>query len=130
MPIGLLICFDSAFPETARVLALQGAKIIVVIAAVPKTFETKYMHRRMASIALNNQVFCVYTNRAGRNYDGHSAVFDPRGECVAMAGQKEELLSTEINLLDVDHWRCQESVYPRRRPELYGEITSFSPSES
>jgi predicted amidohydrolase len=122
--IGVLVCFDSAFPETSRVLALQGAKMIVVIAAVPKNFDTKYMHRRMASIAMNNQVFCIYANRAGRNYDGRSAVFDPRGECVAMAGQKEELLSVDINLLDVDHWRIQEAVYPRRRPELYGEITA------
>lgn len=121
--IGILICFDSAFPEASRVLALQGAKMIIVIAAVPKNFDTKYMHRRMSAIALNNQIFCVYANRAGKNFDGRSAIFDPRGECIAMAGQKEELLSAEFDLLDLDHWRTQESVYPRRRPELYGEIT-------
>lgn len=120
--IGILICFDSAFPEAARVLALQGAKVIINIAAVPKSFEMKYMHLRMAAIALNNQVFSILVNRAGQNYQGQSAIFNPRGEKIIQAGEKEEILNVSIDLQEVDLWREMESIYPHRRPELYDPI--------
>jgi len=122
--IGILICFDSAFPEAARTMALQGAKVIVTIAAVPKSFDVKYMHMRMISIALNNQVFSIFANRAGENFGGKSAIFNPRGECIAQAGEKEEILWGDIDLLEVDSWRMEESIYPNRRPEIYGQIVS------
>lgn len=120
--IGILICFDSAFPEAARILALQGAKLIVTIAAVPKSFDIKYVYRRLAAIALDNQVFAVLANRAGGNYSGGSAVFGPRGDTVAQAGEKEEVLNLTIDLQEVDTWREIESIYPHRRPELYESI--------
>ncbi|HSG05001.1 MAG TPA: carbon-nitrogen hydrolase family protein [Nitrospiria bacterium] len=122
--IGILICFDSAFPEAARVLALQGARIIIVIAAVPREFDIKYMDRRMSAIALDNQVFCVFANRAGRGFSGQSAVYNPQGDRIARAGRKEEILSVEIDLDEVDSWRNQEAIYPNRRPDLYGGISS------
>ncbi len=122
--IGILICFDSAFPEASRVLALQGAKIIVNIAAVPRAFDIKYLHRRITSIALNNQVYCLFANRAGMNFGGQSAIFDPHGDCVARVGEKEEILVAEIDLLEVDSWRMQECIYPNRRPSLYTRITA------
>lgn len=120
--VGMLICFDVAFPEAARVLALQGAKILVAIAAVPKTFDMKYMHRRMAAIALDNQVFSIFVNRAGLNFAGQSAIFNPQGDCVALAEEKEQILTAEIDLFEVDVWRMHESIYAHRRPALYGQI--------
>jgi len=122
--IGILICFDAAFPEAARVLALQGAKIIVVIAAVPRTFDVKYMHRRAASIALDNQVFSIFANRVGEGHGGQSAVFNPEGDLIALAGEKEEILAAELNLFEVDVWRMHEAIYAHRRPDLYGRIVT------
>lgn len=122
--IGILICFDASFPEAARVLALQGAKIIVTIAAVPKTFDVKFMHRRMTSIALDNQVYSIFVNRAGYNFMGQSAIFNPEGDCIAQAGDKEEILTADINLFEVDVWRMHESIYAHRRPDLYGLIAN------
>lgn len=122
--IGILICFDAAFPEAARVLALQGAKIIVIIAAVPRTFDVKYLHRRAASIALDNQVFSVFANRVGVGFAGQSAVFNPQGDCIAVAEEKEEILTTEVNLFEVDIWRMHEAIYAHRRPALYGRIVT------
>lgn len=117
--LGTLVCFDSAFPEAARVLALQGATIIVTIAAVPTSFDMKFMHRRAGAIALNNQVFSVLANRAGARFGGKSAVFDPGGDVVALAGDAEEVLSVRIDLSQVERWRLVEPLDRHRRPQLY-----------
>ena len=61
--VGITICFDAAFSEVWRVLALRGASIIVNIAAVPNTFPVRYMWRRFTGAAINNQVFVIYANR-------------------------------------------------------------------
>lgn len=124
--IGVLICFDASFPEAARVLALQGAKVIVTIAAVPRSFDVQYMHRRMAAIAIQNQVYSLFCNRVGRHFSGGSAVFDPRGNVVVTAGDHEEILLAKIDLAEVDMWRTEESIYPHRRPELYSKIVDHT----
>lgn len=121
--LGTLICFDSAFPEPARVLALKGARMIAIIAAIPRSFDKRYVVRRLTSIALDNQVFVIFANRAGRDYNGNSMVISPRGDIVASAGEKEEILSTEIDLLDVERWRKEEPIFPHRRPRLYKLIS-------
>jgi len=120
--IGMTICFDAAFVEVGRILALRGADIIVNISAVPKSFAVDYMWRRLAGMAINNQVFAIYVNRPGGYFAGHSAVFDPRGNLTAAAGNDEEILLTEIDLEEIDAWREKENIYGYRRPRLYREI--------
>lgn len=122
--IGINICFDAAFPEVWRVAALQGARVIINISAVPKTFPVDYMWLRMKSAALNNQVFVIYANRPGNYFSGHSAVFNPRGETVISAKTKARILKTEIDLDEVKMWRKEERIYKHRRARLYREITS------
>lgn len=120
--LGLTICFDAAFPEIGRVLALRGAEIIINISAVPKTFAVKYMWRRLAAMALNNQVYVVYVNRPGPYFAGHSAVFDPRGNLMAHTGKEEEVFDQEIDFDLIGRWREEEMIYRHRRPLLYREI--------
>jgi predicted amidohydrolase len=122
--IGVNICFDAAFPEVWRVAALQGARVIVNLSAVPKTFPVDYMWLRMRSAALNNQVFVIYANRPGDYFAGHSAVFGPRGDTVISAKTKGKILKTEIDLDDVRAWRKEEQIYKNRRPKLYRIITA------
>ena len=121
--IGVNICFDAAFPEVWRVAALQGARLIVNISAVPQTFPVDYMWLRMKSAALNNQVFVIYANRPGDYFGGYSAVFNPRGDTVISAKTKGKILKTEIDLDEVKIWRKVERIYKNRRPKLYREIT-------
>lgn len=120
--LGMTICFDAAFLEVGRVLALRGAQIIVNISAVPQSFAVRYMHRRLAATALNNQVFVVYVNRPAPFFSGHSAVFDPRGEILAEAGEGESLVHVEIDLEEILRWREEEKIYEYRRPLLYRDI--------
>lgn len=122
--IGITICFDSAFSEVWRVLALKGAEIIVNISAVPVHFPAEYMRRRLVGAAVFNQVFVIYANRPGPVFSGHSAVFDPKGDEVAALGVKEETMQVEIDLEDVRRWRQEEALYAHRRPLLYRRIAS------
>jgi predicted amidohydrolase len=120
--IGINICFDSAFSEVWRVLALRGAPLIVNVSAVPKAFPVDYMWRRFRGAAVFNQVFVVYANRPGSYFSGHSAVFNPQGDILMSAGPKEAIIEADIDLGAVDGWRDEERVYPSRRPLLYREI--------
>jgi predicted amidohydrolase len=122
--IGINICFDAAFSEVWRVLALKGANIIVNISAVPKTFPVDYMWRRFMGAAIYNQVFVIYANRPGPFFSGHSAVFDPMGETVVKAGSRETILEANIDIGKVHTWRNEEQIYTNRRPLLYREIVN------
>lgn len=123
VPIGMLICFDAAFPEVPRALALNGAKLIVNISAIPEHFPLKYVHRRLVACSMENQVFTLFANRIGDGFLGGSAVIDPRGETIAVADDKQEALTVEINLREVDEWREEEPLLANRRPHLYSALS-------
>lgn len=125
--VGINICFDAAFSEVWRTLALRGAEMIVNISAVPRAFAVDTMWRRMTGAAIFNQVFVVYANRPGPYFAGHSALFDPRGEIIASAGQEESIFESDIRLEEVRAWRAEEQVFQNRRPMLYREIVSRHP---
>jgi len=126
-PLGIHICFDAAFPEVWRSVALLGPEMIVNISAVPRTFPSRYVHRRMAGAALNNQVFVAYANRPGPFFSGESAVFDPRGEVLAACGEGEEVLRVTLDLDAVAAWREEEQIYAHRRPLLYRRVARNTP---
>ena len=128
--IGITICFDGAFSEVWKVLALKGAHVVVNISAVPKDFPVSYMWRRLSGAAIFNEVFVIYANRPGPVFSGHSGVFDPRGETISKAGLRETILEAEIDLTEVGRWQEQEPIFPYRRPLLYREIVNRHRAES
>jgi predicted amidohydrolase len=128
--VGVTICFDAAFSEVWRVLALKGATMVVNISAVPKEFPVSYMSRRLAGAAVFNQVYVIYANRAGPVFSGHSAVFNPQGEMIQKAGRREDVFEVEIDLEEVAGWRTEEMIFPYRRPLLYREVVNRHRAES
>jgi predicted amidohydrolase len=122
--VGISICFDAAFQEVWRVLALRGADLMVNISAVPRKFPVRFMHRRMQGAAINNQIHVVYANRPAPKFAGGSSVFDPRGDVIAEAGMETEILKAEIDLAARDAWRKEEMIFPNRRPNLYQTINN------
>jgi predicted amidohydrolase len=64
--IGMMICFDWIFPETARTLALQGADII----AHPANLVLPYCQNAMVTRCLENRVYAVTANRIGEEHRG------------------------------------------------------------
>ncbi len=90
--VGMMICFDWAFPEAARSLALAGADLI----AHPSNLVLPFCQRAMPVRCLENGVFALTANRIGSEdrlpgrpaltFTGGSLVAGPRGEVLALAG--------------------------------------------
>lgn len=116
--VGLMICFEHAFPEIATTLALKGAQIIAIPSAVPFGFEHLLTLRTRAR-AQDNQVFVVASNLAGNGFCGGSLIADPRGEVLASAGTEEVALRATIDLAAIERERTQEPALRLRRPALY-----------
>ncbi|TAN42787.1 MAG: acyltransferase [Nitrospirae bacterium] len=126
--IGIMICFDWFFPESARTLALKGAEII----AHPANLVLPYCPDGMVTRCLENRVFAVTSNRIGTEerggrdaliFIGRSQIVSPRGEvlCRASAGC-EETGAAELDLTraqDKDLNRFNHLIRDRR-PDLYG----------
>lgn len=120
--LGICICYDAAFMEVWRVLALKGAEIIVNISATPDYFQQGYIWRRLSGAAYFNQLFVVYVNRPDKIFSGHSAVIDPRGEIIADLGRRPKVQTVTVDLKEIKKWRKEEIVYPNRRPKLYRDL--------
>lgn len=121
---GGLICFDIRFPEIARKLVLQGARILFVAAQFPHP-RSAHWETLLKARAIENQVWVVAANRVGKSgdleYFGQSMIIDPWGDVVAGETSEREAVVTEwVDLERVD--RVRAIVPCRRRPDLYGEL--------
>jgi len=99
--IGPMICYDWRFPESARILTLLGADLIVC----PANLITEAWRRVMPARAIENHVYLAVANRAGRekrkgeelHFKGNSAIYDLSGRAIKKAGQeKDEVLLAKI----------------------------------
>ena len=109
--VGLLVCYDIEFPETARAVASLGADLLIVTDGNMDPFGP--VHRRaIVARAMENQIFALLTNRCGSGADnltfpGESALVDPFGELVATAGADEVRLSARMDLNRLDASRAR-----------------------
>lgn len=125
--IGLLICYDVEFPESARLLALAGADLVAVPTALMDPFEV-VARTVVPARAVENQVFLAYANRCGREdelrYCGQSCVVGPDGADLARAGRGEEVILAELDLDRLAAARRDNTYLADRRPELYGPLAA------
>ncbi|MCI5699514.1 MAG: carbon-nitrogen hydrolase family protein [Lachnospiraceae bacterium] len=122
--IGLCICFDFRFPELARLMVDQGAKVILVPAAFNMTTGPRHWELMHQSRALDNQCFVVSTSPArDANADyvawGHSLIVSPWGDVIAEMDEREGYIITEIDLNEVDTVRGQLPLLQARRKDIY-----------
>lgn len=119
---GIIICYDLRFPELTRRLALQGLDMLFVVSQWPKE---RIFHLRSLTTAraIENQMFVVCCNSCGKAektvYGGNSAVIDPLGETVVLAGETEEIISAECDFKSFREICGKIPVFRDRRPELY-----------
>lgn len=134
--IGVGICWDQWFPETARSLALQGAEILLFPTAIgsePTLEKDSRIHWRntMAGHAAANMMPVVASNRIGRETDedsemtfyGSSFIADNHGEVVEQADDcTETVLVHEFDLDELARERREWGIFRDRRPEMYKTI--------
>lgn len=117
-----VICYDIRFPEWIRNHAIQGAKVIFVVAEWPLK-RIEHWRTLLMSRAIENQCYVVACNRVGKDpqnvFGGNSMVIDPWGKVVAEAGLEELILYSTIDLSLVDHVRNTIPVFEDRRTDLY-----------
>lgn len=123
--LGALICFDIEFPESARAVAVLGARVLAVCNGNMVPYA--HVHRAMAiARALENQMFVAMANRvgAGRNdtFAGGSLIVDPEGNILAEAdGDSETVISAKIDLQQLERARTHYDYLALRRVRLPGE---------
>jgi 5-aminopentanamidase len=131
--VGMHICYDGAFPEAARSMALLGADLVVLPTNWPPGAECTAAHVSNTR-ALENHVYFMAVNRVGVErgfrFIGGSRICDPSGTTLAEAPHHdEEILYAE---LDIARPRNKHLVrvpgkheiwrFADRRPEMYGQL--------
>jgi N-carbamoylputrescine amidase len=133
--VGIGICWDQWYPETARALMLMGADILMFPTAIgdepaAEDLDTSRLWRRaMIGHAVSNVVPVVASNRIGREGDqtfyGHSFITDERGDFVGEFGAGESgVLVATFDLDEIAKNRAAFGFFRDRRPELYGRLVS------
>lgn len=123
--IGIMICYDTEFPETSRILALQGAEMILAPTANMSPLE-HLQQVLIQSRALENQVFVATTNRIGTEettfFFGHSAVANPFGKLLLLADQQEGGHLVECDLDQIRQARTFACYLNDRRVSTYRRL--------
>lgn len=125
--VGMLVCFDWFFPESARSLALDGAEILLH----PSNLVLTHCQDAMKTRCLENSVFAVTANRTGEDdrgdglrlaFTGASQVAAPRGRILHRASAEGEACHVEV--VDLREARSKtiterNDLLGDRRPDLY-----------
>jgi len=132
--IGIHICYDGTFPESARIMTLLGADIIVLPTNFPAGRD-KIIDYMANTRSMENGIHYVVADRVGAErgveFLGRSKIIRATGTTLAEASRdKEEIIYAEVSLAEARRKRIvikpgEFEIDPinDRRPELYGELT-------
>ncbi|WP_370777004.1 carbon-nitrogen hydrolase family protein [Holdemania massiliensis] len=128
--VGAMICFDREFPESARILMLKGAEVILTPNACPMEINRLSQLRARAYENMLCVATCNYPDTVP-DCNGNSTVFDgvaylpglegSRDTCILQADEKEGIYLAELDLKQLREYRRSEvhgNAY--RRPQKYG----------
>ena len=138
--IGVGVCWDSWFPETARLLALGGADLLLFPTAIgsepdrPGYSSEDAWRTVMRGHAIANGVFVGAPNRTGTEgamtYYGGSFVCDPFGEVPARAGDGDEIVFADLDFGRVRELRELFQFFRDRRTDTYRGLLRVAPAAS
>ena len=122
--MGIAICYDIRFPELSRLMALKGAKVIVVTAAFNMTTGPVHWELIFRSRALDNQVFMAgaapaRNDQASYTSYANSILVSPWGAVIDRLDDKEGILIGEIDLDKLDKIRSELPLLLHRRTDIY-----------
>lgn len=136
--IGVGICWDQWYPETARAMMLMGADLLMFPTAIgnephdPELDTRRLWVRAMVGHAVSNVVPVVAANRigveptvdgAGAHFYGNSFICNQRGDMVAELGTEGEgVITASFDLAEIARHRAAFGFFRDRRPNLYGRL--------
>jgi N-carbamoylputrescine amidase len=131
--LGVGVCWDQWYPETARAMMLMGAEVLFYPTAIGSephdtSLDTARLWRRaMVGHAVSNVVPIVAANRVGiehgQTFYGTSFIADERGDILAELGRDDEgVITATIDLDVVKRHRAAFGFFRDRRPDLYGRL--------
>ena len=131
--VGIILCYDTYFPEAARCLTLAGAEVIMAPFGISDTKDTIWKEL-LATRAFENMVYFLAANNIGTvpapdipiySLGGKSIAFDPIGKLIAEASyDQEEVLMIELDREHLEYSRKLHMMFRDRRPETYNIIST------
>jgi predicted amidohydrolase len=123
--LGLMICFDREFPESARILMLGGAELILIPNACDMVRELDGIRlAQLRARAFENMVLLAMATYAAPHTGGCSATVNADGSLALLAGEEEGIYVASFDLDQSRAYRRREvwgNAY--RRPELYQALS-------
>jgi predicted amidohydrolase len=122
--LGMSICYDVRFPELYRILALRGARVIVVPSAFTLATTRDHWPTLVRARAIENQAFVVAANQIGEHpphyrSGGRSMIVDPWGLVLAQAPDATGQIVAELDLERQQQIRDELPSLANRRPAAY-----------
>jgi predicted amidohydrolase len=129
--IGLLICYDTFFPELAKAYALQGADLLAIISASPATSKA-FFDRILPARAIENALPVLYANLVGTQlnivFQGGTQAIGPRGEDLGKAEDfVESTIVTDVDLRDLNTARTFRPTLRDTRKEMWDPVAPDVP---
>ena len=141
--LGVMVCWDQWYPEGARLMALQGAELLIYPTAIGwESTDTEEEKQRQLTAwqtvqrghAVANGIPVVAVNRSGHEVDpsgqtngidfwGHSFVAGPQGEMLAEAGIEPTTLIVDVDMKRSENVRRWWPFLRDRRIEEFGELS-------
>ena len=141
--LGVMVCWDQWYPEGARLMALQGAELLIYPTAIGwESTDTDEEKQRQLTAwqtvqrghAVANGIPVVAVNRSGHEVDpsgqtngidfwGHSFVAGPQGEMLAEAGIEPTTLIVDVDMKRSENVRRWWPFLRDRRIEEFGELS-------
>jgi len=124
--IGLLICYDTFFPELAKAYARAGAEILAIVSASPTT-SRPFFDRVLPARAIENALFVLYANLVGTElnvvFQGGTQAIGPRGEDLGKAKDlKEAVVTANVDVRDVKVARTFRPTLRDTREEFWAPV--------
>ena len=131
--LGVGVCWDQWYPETARAMMLMGAQLLFYPTAIGSephddSLDTARLWRRaMVGHAVSNVVPVIAANRVGvehgQTFYGTSFITDERGDILTELDREEEgMITATLDLDRVRRHRAAFGFFRDRRPEPYGRL--------
>ncbi len=122
--VGMTVCYDLRFPELFRILAVRGARVLVVPSAFTLATTRDHWETLLRARAIENQAFVVAANQIGEHgpglrSGGRSMIVDPWGLVLAAAPDREMVITADLDLEQQDEIRRRLPSLANRRPSAY-----------